>query len=97
MRNVEITPSRKIRFPKPDAEPLRGWALRLTEDIPEVNAKRGFWIADWSSTATEHSCEFIQELVMVFNKKEVAERVCKLLEELAEIRTEVVAIGNPAE
>jgi len=96
MKNCEVKRDgpREIRFRLPDAPPLRGWAVRLKEDLLDGEMKRGFWLSLWRDVGEMTEFSFDAELHMVFTQESAAGHVSRVLIDGADIKTEVVPIGT---
>ena len=94
MKNCAVVASRpfaRIKFP--DAPPLQGWGVRLLEDIPDAEYKKGDWMSQWFPNTNGVDFKFENELHMVFNLEKAAVNASDRLREGAEISTEVVKVG----
>ena|SRR5216683_6860121 len=96
MKNIHFVESRPVlRIPMNFLPPLRGWALKLLQDLPDDGPKKGYWLDHWTEDPQGVHLGFAPELHMVFNAEAKAQEVRDLLRSHAEIETDLVKIGNP--
>jgi hypothetical protein len=54
MKNVVIEETGPaIKIPMGFLPPLQGWTLRLLEDLPRVDFKKGQWMSSWEPESRE--------------------------------------------
>lgn len=98
MKNIHFVQHRPVaRIPWHGAPPLEGWAVRLLQDIPDGDYKKGYWMDHWTEIRSQGEVDFgfEPELYMVFAEEKGAHYVRDFLRTDADIETEVVKIGNP--
>jgi hypothetical protein len=97
MKNVSVEQRGPvIKIPMTFLPPLQGWTLRLLEDLPQADFKKGQWMSNWQPDG-EGGVRFAfgPERHLVFNSEAQAKNICEALRNNAEIETEVVKIGDP--
>ena len=71
---------------------MKGWTVKLLEDIPQAEYKKGYWLSSWLDGPQKREFEFAEGLYIAFNTEADARRVSGYLRDEGEIETEVVKV-----